>query len=288
MPRPDKVETVEEIKENFQRSGAVILTEYRGLKVKDLQNLRRQLAGAGADYHVFKNTLVGFAVRDLDFGDLESYLTGPTAIAFCGSDPVAPAKVLSDFARTNPALVLKASLLQGRVLDPERTRALADLESREVLLAKAAGVMQAPMSQTLGVLQALVRKAVGLVDAYRQKRVDAGESPPAPTAADADAAAVAEMTAAEPAPERTPEPAADADPAPEATAEPAAEADPAPEANAEPAAEAADVSTSSPDVDDGGAGPMSVPADNPDPESSGVTTETTEEPAEGSPVPEEG
>ena len=177
MPRPEKVQAVEDIKESFREAGAVLLTEYRGLSVKDLQVLRRNLAKAGARYRVLKNTLVRFAIRDLDYGELESFLVGPTAIAFCESDPIAPAKVINDYSRTNPNLALKASVLQGRIFDTARTRSLADLESREVLLAKVAGVVQAPLAQVLGATQALLRKTVGLVDALRAQRESTQGSP---------------------------------------------------------------------------------------------------------------
>lgn len=168
--RPEKVEAVEDIKQGLRGSGAVLLTEYRGLKVKELQALRRDLARAGARYRVLKNSLVRFAARDLDFPDLEAYLTGPTAIAFCESDPVAPAKVISEFARTNPNLVFKASLLQGRVLDAEATKALAALESREVLLARAVGAVSSPLAKAVGVMQALIRQTAVVVGAYLADR----------------------------------------------------------------------------------------------------------------------
>lgn len=198
MPRPEKVQAVEEIKDSFRQAGAVLVTEYRGLKVKELQDLRRRLAGAGARYQILKNTLVRFAVRDLEFGELESYLEGPTAIAFCGDDPVAPAKVCSEFARTNPNLVLKAGVLQGQVLDTDRTKALSELEPREILLAKAAGALKAPLTQAVGVVQALIRNAVAVVAAYQRKREEAGEALPAATGSDVQSPAPEEPVEADP------------------------------------------------------------------------------------------
>jgi large subunit ribosomal protein L10 len=197
MPRPDKVRVVEEIRESLRGAGSVLVTEYRGLKVKDLQDLRRRLSGTGARYSIHKNTLMRLAVRDLDFGDLEPYLEGPIAIAFCETDPVAAAKVLSEFSRTNASLVLKASVLQGKVLDAERTKVLADLESREVLLARVAGATRSPLAQAASVMQAVVRNTVLLVSAYLSKREQetASEAPasisdsdiPAETASDSPA-----------------------------------------------------------------------------------------------------
>jgi large subunit ribosomal protein L10 len=169
MPRPEKVQAVEEIKEQIEGAGAVLVTEYRGLKVKDLRELRQRLAGANARYKVYKNTLVRFAARDLHYGELEQFLEGPTALAFCESDPIAPAKVLSEYARTNPNLLLKASVLQGKVFDTERTKALADLESREVLMAKAAGLVATTMSQVVSVVQALVSRTAILANLYQAK-----------------------------------------------------------------------------------------------------------------------
>ena len=182
MPRPEKVQAVAEIREGFRGAGAVLVTEYRGLKVKDLGELRRELAGAGARYRILKNTLVRFAVRDLEYGDLETFLEGPTAIAFCDADPVAAAKVISDFARTHPNLVLKAGVLQGRVIDTDRARALADLESREVLLARVAGAAQGPMAKAAGLMQALIRSTAVVVNAYIEKKGGApdGAAPETP------------------------------------------------------------------------------------------------------------
>src|ERR1700733_6797580 len=115
-PRPEKVAVVDEVREHFERSDAAILTEYRGLKVKDMATLRRSLRAAGGDYKVYKNTLVRFAARDLGLAELEPMLVGPTAIAFVDGDAVGVAKALRDYARTNPILVVKGGVLGSKVM----------------------------------------------------------------------------------------------------------------------------------------------------------------------------
>jgi large subunit ribosomal protein L10 len=162
-PRPEKVAVVDEVREKLSSASAAILTEYRGLKVKDISALRRSLREVGGEYRVYKNTLVRFAARDLGLAELEALLEGPTAIAFVDGDAVAVAKALRDYARTNPNLVVKGGLLGESVLDAREAGALADLPSREVLLARIAGAFAAPMVQFAGLLQALPRNfAYGL------------------------------------------------------------------------------------------------------------------------------
>lgn len=162
-PRPEKVAVVDEVKGRLQSADAAILTEYRGLKVGELSNLRRSLRAAGGDYKIYKNTLVRFAVAELGLAELEDLLTGPTAIAFVDGDAVAVAKALRDFSRTNPNLVVKGGVLGESVLNASDANALADIPPREVLLARLAGLMAAPMQQLAGLLQALPRNfAYGL------------------------------------------------------------------------------------------------------------------------------
>src|SRR5437764_8649759 len=132
-PRPEKVAVVEEVKERLGNDSAAILTEYRGLKVKDLADLRRSLTSAGGEYRIYKNTLVRFAARDLGLDELVGLLEGPTAIAFVDGDAAAVAKALRDYARTNPHLIVKGGVLGNRVVDAAAAGALADLPSREVL-----------------------------------------------------------------------------------------------------------------------------------------------------------
>lgn len=226
-PRPEKVAVVDEVREKLSDADAAILTEYRGLKVGELAELRKSLRGAGGEYKVYKNTLVRFAARELGLDELESLLTGPTAIAFVKGDAAGVAKAIRDYSRANPTLVVKGTVLGGKVLDAKGTAALADLPSREVLLAQLAGAFQAPMAKFAGLLQALPRNfAYGL-----KALIDQGGG--VPDTAEA-AEAVAEPLAESPAPDATAEPPG-GEPEPQAEgAEPTAES-PAPDATAEPA-----------------------------------------------------
>jgi large subunit ribosomal protein L10 len=212
-PRPEKVAVVEEVRGRFDSSAAALLTEYRGLNVAAMAELRRALRAAGGDYKIYKNTLVRFAARDLGL-ELDELLLGPTAIAFVDGDPVNVAKALRDFSRTNPALIIKGGLLGESVLDADGARALAEVEPREVLLAKLAGAMAAPLQQFAGLLQALPRNlAYGLQALIDQKGGAAEDAAPAdetPAAEEAPAASD-ETPAAEEAPAASDEtPAADA------------------------------------------------------------------------------
>jgi large subunit ribosomal protein L10 len=162
-PRPEKVAVVDEVRERLSSSTATLLTEYRGLKVGELAELRRSLRQAGGDYKIYKNTLVRFAVQDLGLEGIEELLVGPTALTFVEGDAAAVAKALRDYGRTNPNLVLKGGLLGDKSLSAEQARALAELPSREVLLSQIAGALAAPMVQFAGLLQALPRNlAYGL------------------------------------------------------------------------------------------------------------------------------
>ncbi len=240
-PRPEKVAVVDEVRQRLEGTSATILTEYRGLSVDQLAQLRSALRNIGGDFKVYKNTLVRFAARDLNL-DIEGLLTGPTALAFVTDKPdgtpgdaVDVAKVLKDFGKDNPALVLKGGVLGEDLLSAEDTNALAEVEPREVLLAKFAGGLAAPMQKMAGLLQALPRNmAYGL-----KALIDQGGAPGAPVDEPvAEVATPAEDAPAEEAPdEQAPAeeaPAEDAA-APEAEA-PEAEA-PAPTEDA-PAAEA--------------------------------------------------
>jgi large subunit ribosomal protein L10 len=156
-PRPEKVAVVNEVRERFAGADAVLLTEYRGLTVAALASLRRQLRPAGGDYKIYKNTLVRFAARELGVEGSDELFLGPTAIAFVKGDAAAVAKSLRDFARTNPNLVVKGGLLGTKVLSSADVTTLADLPSRDTLLAQLAGALQAPIQQFAGLLQALPR-----------------------------------------------------------------------------------------------------------------------------------
>lgn len=154
-PRPEKVAVVDEVRGRLAESSAAILTEYRGLPVTQLEELRRSLSAAGGDYKVYKNTLVRRAAAESGLGVLEDLLEGPTGIAFVRDDVAAVAKALRDFARTHPLLVVKGGLLGTDLLDARQTAALAELPSRDVLLAQIAGALAAPMQRFAGLLQAL-------------------------------------------------------------------------------------------------------------------------------------
>ena len=169
MARPDKAAAVAELTEKFRSSGAAVLTEYRGLTVAQLKALRTALRG-NADYAVVKNTLTAIAAKDAGLEEFADALKGPSAIAFVTGDPVATAKSLRDFAKANPALVVKGGVLDGRALTAADVTKLADLESREVLLAKAAGAMKAKLYQAAYLFTAPASKAVRTVEALRVKQ----------------------------------------------------------------------------------------------------------------------
>ena len=193
-PRPEKVAVVDEVRERFGASSAALLTEYRGLDVSALGELRRALREAGGEYKIYKNSLVRFAARDAGL-ELDELLVGPTAIAFVGDRPdgepgdaVMVAKALRDFAKTYPALVVKGGVMDSNLLSADDAKALADVEPREVLLARFAGALAAPMQQFAGLLEALPRNFAYGLSALIEKG-GAGDAPAAPAdAAPADAA----------------------------------------------------------------------------------------------------
>jgi len=224
-PRPEKVAVVDEVRQRFSDSDAVLLTEYRGINVGDLAALRRALREAGGEYKVYKNTLVRFAARELGL-DLDEQLTGPTAIAFVptgsGGDPVAVAKALREFAKGNPNLVVKGGVLGEKLLSAEDAKALAEVAPREELLAKLAGLMAAPMVQFAGLLQAVPRDfAYGL-----QALIEKGGAPGAPASPEAPAdEAPADAPAEEVAADEAPAAEAVAEDTTDTTDTPAASAD---------------------------------------------------------------
>jgi large subunit ribosomal protein L10 len=168
MARPDKAAAVAELTESFRESSAAVLTEYRGLSVAQLKELRRSLAG-NATYAVVKNTLTKIAARDAGMDTLEPMLQGPSAVAFVTGDPVLVAKGLRDFAKAHPLLVVKGGVLDGRPLSADEVRKLADLESREVLLAKLAGGLNAPAQKLVSVLAAPLSQFARLLGALEAK-----------------------------------------------------------------------------------------------------------------------
>src|SRR3954452_1028337 len=202
-PRPEKVAVVDEVRERLSGASAAVLTEYRGLNVAAISALRRSLREAGGDYKIYKNTLVRFAARDLGL-DIDELLTGPTAIAFVDGDAAAVAKALRDYARTNPALVVKGGVLGTKPLSADEVRALAELPSRDVLLSQLAGAMAAPMQQSAGLLQALPRNFAYGLKALLDERGGVPMEPATEPAGTEEANAAAEA-AAEPEPEEAPE-----------------------------------------------------------------------------------
>ena len=171
VARTEKAAVVAEVREKIAASNSVIVTEYRGLSVGALANLRRALRPLGAEYKVYKNTLVKIAARDGDMAAVDSMVGGPVAIAFVNGEVSAVAKALRDFAKENTALKLMGAVVDGKAVDAKGVKALADLPSRDVMLAKLAGLLKAPMSNTAYLLSALPRKAAyGLKALVEQKQ----------------------------------------------------------------------------------------------------------------------
>ncbi len=174
MARADKVAAVAELTDKFRDSDSVVLTEYRGLTVTQLSVLREAL-GENATFSVVKNTLTKIAVSEAGLeAELASLLTGPSAIAFVGGDVVEAAKGLRDFSRDNPALVIKGGVLDGKAITPDEITRIADLEPREVLLAKLAGAMTASMARAAAVFNALPTQVAQLAEALRVQRAEQG------------------------------------------------------------------------------------------------------------------
>lgn len=182
MPRPEKVQAVADIKERIEGAQAVFLAEYAGLSVQEQQTLRRELRANGAEFKVVKMTLARLAAADLDIEDLDELLIGPTGLTFADGDPVGAAKVLRDFAKGHEVLVIKGGLLGREFLTPERVAELADIEPREVLLAKLAGAFEAPMAKMAGLLAALPRNAATMMQQLLEKKQE--ESSELPAASD--------------------------------------------------------------------------------------------------------
>ena len=171
MARPDKAAAVAELANLFRNSTAVVLTEYRGLTVSQLKQLRTALR-SNAQYAVVKNTLTAIAAKEAGIEGLDDALQGPSAIAFVSGDPVETAKGLRDFAKANPTVVIKHGILVGLVVTSADIEKLADLESREVLLAKAAGAMKAKLYQAAYLFTAAPSQAVRTIDALREKQAE--------------------------------------------------------------------------------------------------------------------
>ena len=228
MARADKQAAVAEIVESFNDAAGAVLTEYRGLTVKELQDLRRSL-GEHANYAVVKNTLAKLAAKEAGIDGFDDLLTGPTAIAFINGDVVEAAKGLRDFAKANPTLVIKGGVLDGKALDPKEIAKLADLESREVLMGKLAGAMLASLSQAVYLLNAPLSQAARLAGALQAKAeqdptILAGGAPEQSNTVPAPEASANAESAAEETPAADEAPAAEEAASPEATDEAPAEA----------------------------------------------------------------
>ena len=214
--RPAKVATVDEVKAKVDSTSTALVTEYRGLTVAEISNVRRQLRTLGADYKVFKNTLVRRAVAGTSAEPLTEFLEGPTAIAFVEGDVSAVAKALRDLAKASPKLILKGGVLDGKALGPKDISALADLPSRDVLLAQFAGALASPLRTMAGLLKAVPQNlAYGLSALLDSKggsaapveeateqaaETPAGVEEAAPAASDDAAAVVAEVAESDEAP----------------------------------------------------------------------------------------
>ena len=247
-PRAEKVAVVDEVRERMGAADGALLTEYRGLSVAELAQLRLELVAAGGDYKVYKNTLVRLAVAGTPGEGLNEMLTGPTAIAFVQGDVSAVAKALRDFARANPNLVVKGGLVGSAVMSAADVNVLAELPSRDTLLAQFAGALSAPLQQLAGLVQALPRNlAYGISALLDQRRAESPADAPADEAPAADAPADEAPAADAPADEAPAEapveasaevaPTETAEATPEAGDAPADEAPAAPDADEAPAGE---------------------------------------------------
>ena len=202
--RTAKVATVDELKTRVASTSTAVVTEYRGMTVSQISTLRRQLRALDADYKVFKNSLVRRAIAGTASAPLDEFLEGPTAIAFVNGDVSAVAKALRDFARANPTLIVKGGVLDGALLTNRDLAALADLPSRDVLLARFAGLLASPLSTLAGLFKALPQGLAYGISALIDSKGGPGPAeaaPDEPVAADGSAPVLDEPVTDEPAPE---------------------------------------------------------------------------------------
>jgi large subunit ribosomal protein L10 len=172
VPTAAKAETIQEIRQRLDGATATVLTEYRGLTVQQLSELRKQLKAASAEYRVVKNRLARVAIEGSPLASLRPHLTGPIGVVIGRRDPAAVAKTLQGFARVNPAFQVRVGVIHGQLLDPQGLKAVADLPSREVLRGQIVGVLQGPLAQLVGLLQAPQRE-LAFVLAERGKEAPA-------------------------------------------------------------------------------------------------------------------
>jgi len=196
VPTQEKVDTIEDFKTRLDGAKTVLVTEYRGLTVQQLSDLRKQLRGVSASYKIIKNRLAKLAMTDSDLSKLGPHLKGPTGMVISKEDPVAVAKALHTFARTNQALAIKAGFIEGQVLPPADLKALSELPTKDAIRSQIIGAIQGPLAQLVGLLQATQRD-LAYVLAERGKNAPAEEA--APEAAAPEAAAPATAAATEPA-----------------------------------------------------------------------------------------
>jgi len=165
VPNAENTESVAELKERFAGVQTAVLTEYRGLTVRQLSDLRKQLKGASAEYKVVKNRLARIAIKDSALDGLGKHLTGPTGVAYTRHDPVSVAKALQAFVKNNPALTVKVGVVEGKVLEAAALKSLADLPSKEALRAQLVGALQGPLSQLVTLLTAVQGQLVRVIEA---------------------------------------------------------------------------------------------------------------------------
>lgn len=170
MPNESKVETVRELKQDLQSANALLLTDYRGLTVSEMTELRRKLHEAGANFKVVKNSLFKLAAEDLKDLDIDAILVGPTAIAFVQSDPVASARTIVEFIRVHKELSVKGGIVEGSLLDADQIQALSKIPPKEVLVAQMIGGIQAPIYGFVGTLQGLLSNLVYTLQAVSDKK----------------------------------------------------------------------------------------------------------------------
>ena len=172
MPTQEKIDSVQALKERLATAKTAVLTEYRGLTVRQLSDLRKQLKATAAEYKVVKNRLARLAVRDSPLDPLATHLAGPTGVVLSAQDPVGVAKTLQAFVRANPALTIKVGLVEGKVLQAQELRALADLPSKEALRAQLVGALNGPMSQLVTLLTAPHRELVRVLEARSEGKAE--------------------------------------------------------------------------------------------------------------------
>lgn len=273
MARPDKVSAVAEITAKFEGADATLVTEYRGLRVSEIAEVREALRGANAEYKVMKNTLARIAVREVGLDDLVGELTGPTAVVFVQGDVAAAAKALDEAAKKYPVLIIKGGTLKGgKIFTAEQAKALAKIEPREVLLAKIAMLANSPAQQTANVLSALLRNFGSMLAQVVTKK-ESGELPVGDLATPAAAEPPAEETPAEDTPKPTEDPAEGGESADEGEATPAPTEDQA-EGQAEDASAAAAAGS-----------PTAGGTDAPEPEAAETEAEEPPAPATEEPDP---